>query len=455
MNTGTKPSPEEMRSTGGRIIGRTILVVEDSRTQAEYLAHILSEQGYEVTLAANGREALARIREKKPAVVLTDIIMPEMDGYELCREIKTNPDTAGLVVILVTQLFDAEDVLRGLEAGADNFIIKPYDPGQIYSRIEAAFSAESKPDPDDKQVPMEYVFAGRSHRITSDRSGILDILLSTYEYAVKKNIELQEAQETLSATNEELTATMEELTASMEELHTANRNLSAENEERHRVERALADANNKLNLMTSITRHDINNQILALQGYIDLSEVKTGDPVLLEYIRKSRTAVETIRKQIEFTKTYDAIGGCIPQWQDLGTILEPSRQQLREAGIDLETKDIAFQVYADTLLSKVFENLFDNSIRHGNRVHRISVSSALKENGSMCIEYGDDGDGVAGSDKERIFSKGYGKNTGLGLFLSRVILGITGISIRETGVPGEGARFEITVPAGGFRQTGI
>ncbi|WP_321507251.1 response regulator [uncultured Methanoregula sp.] len=437
------------KTTKGRStkLSPKIVVVEDSRTQAEYLVHLLTGKGYDVLLALNGREALDRIRMEMPSVVLTDIVMPEMDGYELCRQIKTDVRTAGIQVILVTQLFDAEDVLRGLEAGADNFIIKPYNPEQVYSHIEAAFRAVGKPDPEGPQPDMEYVFSHRSHRITSGRFRILDILLSTYEYAIRKNIELQEMQENLSATNEELTS-------AVEDLHTANRNLVVENAERGRVERALAEANSKLNLLTSITRHDINNQILALTAYIDLAEMRITDPVVLDYIKRSKIAAQIIQKQIEFTKTYESIGDSTPQWQDAGKIMESLRPYLESAAIDLEIRDLSFELYADSLLPKVFGNLIDNSIRHGKRVKHITLSSTRKENGNLCIEYRDDGEGVVENDKERIFSKGFGKNTGLGLFLSRVILGITGISIRETGIPGKGARFEIIVPSDDFRIAG-
>src|SRR5512136_355959 len=113
-----------------------ILVVEDSRTQAESLRYILEKKGYTVTLATNGSDALEQIRAGRPDLVLTDIVMPEMDGYELCHRIKTEGALSSLPVIMVTQLFDPVDVVKGLESGADNFIIKPYEPQDIDSRIQ-------------------------------------------------------------------------------------------------------------------------------------------------------------------------------------------------------------------------------------------------------------------------------------------------------------------------------
>jgi DNA-binding response OmpR family regulator/two-component sensor histidine kinase len=441
-----KPSAGDRKVTmKSRFSGSRIVVAEDSPTQAEYLCHLLENEGYRAIVAANGRDALDAIRREPPALVLTDIVMPVMDGYELCREIKAAPQTAGIPVILVTQLFDPADVLKGLESGADNFIVKPYDPEQVYSRIITTLEAAGQPDPDGPQSDIDIVFARQSHTVRSGRFRILNILLSTYEYAVRKNTELQEAHEQVSALNEELMATVDELQA-------ANRNLSSENAERTRVEKALADANRKLNLMTSITRHDINNQILALQAYLDLSEMETADPALLQYLRKAKGAALTIQKQIAFTKHYEDIGVHAPRWQHVGNVVEALQPYLKGAGIELETRDLAVEIYADPLLSKVFENLVDNSIRHGKRVQHITISASRDTDGRMIIGYQDDGEGVAEAEKEKIFRKGFGKNTGLGLFLSREILGITGIAIRETGVPGHGAWFEIAVPPEGARK---
>jgi len=108
-------------------------------------------------------------------------------------------------------------------------------------------------------------------------------------------------------------------------------------------------------------------------------------------------------------------------------------------------------VYGDPMLEKVFGNLVDNSLRHGEHVTQISFSYQKSANKELCIIYEDNGTGVSAEDKERIFHKGFGKNTGFGLFLSREILGITGLSIKENGIPGKGARFEISVPEGEFR----
>ena len=441
-----KPSPEERAGLCSVGPNRKILVVEDSRTQAEYLTHILKTKGYEVLLAADGREALDLIRTTLPAIVLTDIVMPEMDGYELCRQIKAGAGTAGIQVILVTQLFDAEDVVKGLEAGADNFIIKPYNPEQIYSHIKAAFEAAGKPDPEGTAPDMAYQFAGKTHHITAGRSRMLDILLSTYEYAIRKNAELQEAHENQSALNEELTATVEEL-------HTANRNLSAENAERGRVERALAEANNKLNLMTSITRHDILNKLTALGAYLSLTKEAISNPTASEYLSQCEKIVDSVTDHIEFMKDYQSLGITAPLWQDLDELVRKVAASFGEADIVINRAGDKVEIFADPLFEKVIYNLLDNAVRHGERVRTISFFTRRTSAG-ISIICEDDGVGISHKDKKHLFRKGFGKNTGFGLFLIREVLGITGITITETGIPGVGARFEMMVPENGYRYTG-
>src|SRR5574340_434604 len=113
-----------------------ILIAEDSRTQAEQLQLLLEEHGYTVTTAPNGMAALTQLRLRQPALVISDIMMPELDGYGLCRALKSDEKLKSIPVMLVTTLSDPQDVIRGLECGADNFIRKPYDEKYLLSRID-------------------------------------------------------------------------------------------------------------------------------------------------------------------------------------------------------------------------------------------------------------------------------------------------------------------------------
>jgi len=212
----------------------------------------------------------------------------------------------------------------------------------------------------------------------------------------------------------------------------------------------LVQANTKLNRMCQITRHDFNNKVIALMGYLDLARERAGDDEIVQYLQKIGAIVGILEAQVQFTKSYQEIGQYEPKWQDLSTAIARSRAALAFGKINLAIDTEGVEIYADMLLEKVFYNLFDNSRSHGEYVTSISIS--YRNTGqSLDILYEDNGVGISAEDKPRLFTCGFGKHTGLGLFLSKEILATTGITIHETGEFGKGARFEITVPQGSFR----
>jgi len=176
-----------------------ILVVEDSKTQARWLGLLLKQQGYETTVAYDGKEALEMLSGMMPDVVVTDIMMPEMDGFELCRRIKEDDKLGGIPVILLTALSDPSDVLHAIKCGADNFITKPYDPDFLLSRVEQTLKNRAlKPSAAGSGVE-KVVFAGEEHEVPARRTHVVPLLLSTYEEAVLKNAELKESLDTIRA----------------------------------------------------------------------------------------------------------------------------------------------------------------------------------------------------------------------------------------------------------------
>jgi signal transduction histidine kinase len=193
----------------------------------------------------------------------------------------------------------------------------------------------------------------------------------------------------------------------------------------------------------------------ALNGYLELSRDILGDPVKLEeYITKEQTIASTMETQILFTKDYQDMGIKAPEWQNVHKNVDMAISNLPLRGITVETDSPSLEVYADPLLVRVFYNLIDNALRYGGeQMTAIRISSQESSRGLLVV-CEDDGVGVPAGKKEAIFTRGYFKHTGFGLFLSREILSITGITIAETGEPGKGARFEITVPKGDYRFVG-
>jgi PAS domain S-box-containing protein len=220
---------------------------------------------------------------------------------------------------------------------------------------------------------------------------------------------------------------------------------------RRNAQDALRTANMKLNLLSDITRHDINNQLTVLVGYLQLVKENCSDPGILAYIEREERAAATIRQQIQFTGEYQDIGLEAPTWQDIGKSFQEAVHHHNTGDITIEDETGSLEVYADPLFEKVFYNLVDNSLRYGGaQMNTIRVSVNERPDG-LVITYEDNGAGIPDNEKIRIFKRGFGKTGGQGLFLVREILSITGITIAETGVPGEGARFEIVVPKGMYR----
>lgn len=235
-----------------------VLIAEDSPTQSQRLQHILRDHGYQVTAAPNGRVALEAARQSTPALVISDVVMPEMDGYELCRNIKTDPALLDIPVILVTTMSDPQDVIKGLECRADNFILKPYDEQYLLQRLQFVLVNRQMRQADQPGMGLEIFFNGQRHFITADRLQILNLLLSTYDAAIVRNRELSATQKELRETNlklQALTLDLENRVAQRtDELVRANRALQDEVAVRQEAERRLQAQLARMDLLSRITR---------------------------------------------------------------------------------------------------------------------------------------------------------------------------------------------------------
>jgi len=218
------------------------------------------------------------------------------------------------------------------------------------------------------------------------------------------------------------------------------------------AEDALKQTNKKLNLLSSITRHDIINQIFTLKAFLHLSKDSLNNPPQLsEYLIKEERAVDAIERQIAFTREYQDLGVHEPVWQNVAVCVNKATAALLMRDIRIDNQSGNLEIFADPLFEKVFYNLIDNALRYGGtKMTTISLSSREQDAG-LILTVEDDGEGIPAGDRTRLFERGFGHHTGLGLFLSSEILAITRITITETGEPDKGARFEIVVPKGMYR----
>ncbi|WP_420264321.1 response regulator [Candidatus Magnetominusculus dajiuhuensis] len=194
-----------------------ILIVEDSAIQRELLRRALTQAGYEVILARDGIEGLSLAQTQMPALIVSDIAMPGMDGFEMSYKIKTLESVKHIPVILLTALSDAKEIIRGLEAKADFYITKPYNEHYLLLSIESLLKDAASPSKDyDPEAGLKITFMGEEYQIKSNPRQILNLLLSTYENAVGKNQELIQTQFELKTLNEELEDKVRERTRELQ-----------------------------------------------------------------------------------------------------------------------------------------------------------------------------------------------------------------------------------------------
>jgi signal transduction histidine kinase len=420
-----------------------ILIAEDSATQARHLQYILETHGYQVTLAANGRLALEAARKRRPALVISDVMMPEMTGYELCTHIKSDVALGNVPVILVTTLSDPQDVIRGLACRADNFILKPYDPEQLMRRVQFVLVNSHMRQSEQPGMGLEIVFSGQKHFITADRLQILNLLLSTYEAAIQRNKELSTTRDTLRQTNAEL----QQLTHELEDrVLMRTRELEQSNEALRQAQKALIQQErlSALGQMASGIAHDINNAISPVALYTE--SLLEREPNLSERARKQLTAIEraindvasTVTRMREFYRPQEqetrladvALNDLVEhvveltraRWSDL-----PERHGIV---IDVQTllaPDLAVIGGAENEIRDALTNLIFNAVdampEGGVIAIRTSMQSALGENGTPTqyarLEVEDNGTGMDEETRrkclEPFFTTKGERGTGLGL----------------------------------------
>jgi PAS domain S-box-containing protein len=227
---------------------------------------------------------------------------------------------------------------------------------------------------------------------------------------------------------------------------------------RRRAEGALARrtadleaANRRLSLVSTFTRHDLANHLVVIEGYLSLLREEPHGPGAPELLERLTGAVDRVRVLSGFIRDYPAIGVQPPTWLELGATAERAVRGVGLGDVAVDNHLPAVSVLADPLLERVFAALIENAVRHGGGATK-AVLGAVPAGNGLILVIEDDGAGIPWADKERIFERGFGRNTGLGLFLAREILESMGMAIAETGVPGHGARFEIRIPADRIRH---
>lgn len=457
----------------------SILVVEDSPTQAERLIYILERQGYRVSSARNGREALESLKRRKVEVVISDVMMPEMDGFELCRALRSDESLRSIPFILATSLSDPEDVLRGLESGADNFIVKPYDESLLLARVRFILANDSITESDNLETGSSIFFGRRKYNITSNRLQILNLLLSTYEAAVQKNRELIEAQKELRAFNDRLEQTVEERTAELRaeiiERRRAEEEVRKLNEELEQrvAERTsqLAAANKELEAFSYSVSHDLRAPLRHIDGFVKmLIKRESGklDETSERYLKTISDATVRMGRLIDDLLMLSRTSRKELQTErvNVDRLLADVEQEIAPLGagrqIELKKRRLP-EVEADpSLLRIVLVNLLSNSIKYTapRDVATIEIGVTEDQKDEMVFFVRDNGVGFDMQYAHKlfgVFQRLHGdhefEGTGIGLATVQRIVHRHGGRVWAESEPNQGATFYFTLGASATRAS--
>jgi len=425
-----------------------ILIVDDSPTQAKLLELILSGEGYHVSVAQNGREAINLIAVNRPDLVVSDILMPEMDGFELCRRIRKTEEIKSLPIILLTSLSDPAEVLRSLEAGANYFLSKPCDNKALVSLVRQALlsKGQSRTGGDNGEVKVHY--HGQTFSIGSNKDQIVDLLLTTYETAVDKNRELLNTKNELRTLNEKLERRVEERTAELREkdqLLLLQSRQAALGEMIGNIAHQWRQPLNVLGLTIQ--------QLPMFHDFGELTSEFLNQKVnsSMELIQHMSQTIDDFRnyfrpdkERVEF-KVSEAIENTL-------SLLEGSLQN-PQITVDIVTKDDPViygyrNEFAQVLLN-ILNNARDALIERETDDRRVTIT-IFTEGSRSVVTVADSAGGVPEGIMGKIFdpyftTKGPQLGTGVGLFMSKTIIekNMGGrLSVRNTA---DGAEFRIEV----------
>jgi len=222
--------------------GVDVLIAEDSRMQAKILQKRLTDAGHAVRWAENGQLAIEMARERRPDIIISDIEMPVATGYDFCKAVKADPALRTVPFILLSTLSDPIDIIRGLDAGADNYVTKPYEPDYLLGRMQALLATPLDGEAAAAAATLEVSLAGQKFKVKAGRQQVLNLLVSTFENAVTKNQELVVANQELSVARDSLQKTNEELVTLNTEISRINAQMVRDLEAAAKVQRSLLPA---------------------------------------------------------------------------------------------------------------------------------------------------------------------------------------------------------------------
>ena len=462
----------------------SVLYVDDE-PELLTLCRLFLEKDGKITVetARSAVEGIKKLRAGHFDVIISDYLMPESDGVDFLRQVRA--EFGNIPFIIFTGKGREEVVIEAINLGVTFYLQKGSDPASRFSelgrKIEiAVHRTKTEGAPEEKTSELDQFFTLALDLLCiADTDGYFRRLNPAWEMTLGWRIDELEGKKFLDLVHpDDLAATVK----AMEDLRTGKGIVNFINRfrckdgiyrwiewrsfpygekliyaaarditDRKQVEQALQLANKKLNLMAEITRHDIRNKLTVLGGYLSLLKEYPPKSQASMYVDKLMETTTIIAQHIEFTRMYQNLGVIPPSWQNVQAVFLRACTHVDLHKIQIRSDLENIEIFADPLLERVFYNQIDNTLRYAGPENTSISLAAYETSEGLIVTIEDDGIGILPQDKEKIFRRGFGKNTGLGLFLAREILSITGIGLRETGEYLQGARFELFIPKGAYR----
>ena len=419
-----------------------IMIVEDSPTQAIQLQIILEEAGYKVTVGKDGKDALRILQDFLPDVIITDIIMPDMNGYELCGVIKADDRLKNIPVILLTSLSDPKDVLGGLEYGADNFITKPYTKEFLLSRLDYVLINKRMRAQQPESIGLSIYFGGKQHIINSDKAQILDLFFSSFENAVHKNRELEATLKNLKEAQKEL----EEAKHIAESAARAKADFLATMSHEIRTPMNGIIGMTELLKDTPLNEEQIDflqtiqdsgeNLLTIINDILDFSKIESGkleiEHIPVNILENIEGVVDLLSSKTK-EKNLELIHFIFP---DVPPVISGDPVRIRQIIINLVNNAVKFTSEGEILIAvKRIDKYKDGKIKLRFSVKDTGIGIPADKIDSLFSAF---------SQVDTSTTRKYG-GTGLGLAISKRLAEIMGGEIWVESVEGEGSTFHFTI----------
>lgn len=461
-----------------------VLLVDDEAGVLETMRIFLERDGkIQIESAISAENALNVMTATRPDVVVCDFLMPGMDGIDLLKTLRNTGNTVPF--ILMTGRGREDVAMRALNEGADFYIQKTGDVAPMTSELrnmvmqcfhrnqaekaekeardrfelftksarDMIYRMRLKPAPAMEYMsPSVELFVGYTAEdfykdpdlifrcIHPDDAGALDEAMKhpeTYDRPVAFRWLHKDGSVTWA---EDVWVPMRDATGEIVAVDGISRDITAH----VATEKALEMANKRLALLGRMIKHDAMNQLMLIQNTADMAKHECPNG-LAERLDRIVAAAHVIQMQLEFSGYELDAAGDRPAWKSLPDIVSSAVSMANVDGLKVTTDLDDIELPGDIALGRVLSNLLEDTRAHGEKAKSARISTSMN-GGEVDLIYEDDGVGIAQELKERIFERGFGKRTGYGLYLSREVLALSGITMSEEGVPGTGARFVIRMP---------